>query len=137
MTPYQEDIVAAAERWLETPYHHASDIIGHGVDCAMLPVRVYCDLGLVPPFDPRPYPPDWHLHQSDERYMNWVRKYADQVVKQEPGDLALFKVGHCYAHGGIVVSENVMIHACALAGRVLRADVHSWDERLPTFWRVR
>ena len=41
-------VVAAARAWLGTPYHHAADIRGVGVDCAMILVRVFCDLGLVP-----------------------------------------------------------------------------------------
>ena len=50
-------VVAAARAWIGTPYHHMADIKGVGVDCAMLLVRVYCDLGLVEHFDPRPYTP--------------------------------------------------------------------------------
>jgi hypothetical protein len=57
-------VVAAARTWLSTPYHHAADVKGHGVDCAMLLVRVYCDVGLVEPFDPRPYTRDWFMHRG-------------------------------------------------------------------------
>ena len=46
-----------------------ADIPGVGVDCAMMLVRVFCDLGLVEPFDPRPYTRDWMLHRDDERYL--------------------------------------------------------------------
>jgi len=49
-------VLDEARAWIGTPYHHAADKKGVGVDCAMLPVRVYCDLGIVPMFDPRPYP---------------------------------------------------------------------------------
>ena len=60
-------VVAAARAWIGTPYHHMADIKGVGVDCAMLLVRVYCDLGLVEPFDPRPYTQDWMMHQEDRK----------------------------------------------------------------------
>jgi cell wall-associated NlpC family hydrolase len=40
-------VVAEAKTWIGTPYHHAADVKGHGVDCAMLLVRIYGDLGLV------------------------------------------------------------------------------------------
>ena len=40
-------VVAAARSWIGTPYHHAADVKGVGVDCAMLLVRVYSDLGLI------------------------------------------------------------------------------------------
>ena len=38
----------------------------------MLLVRVYCDLGLVEPFDPRPYTRDWFLHRNEERYLGFL-----------------------------------------------------------------
>lgn len=130
-------IVAKAEQWLGTPYHHGADVLGHGVDCAMLPVRVFCDLGIVPPFDPRPYPPDWHLHRSAERYLTWVETYANKVPEPEAGDLALFRVGRCLSHGAIMTSATTMIHACIDAGKVVRADLDGWRSRLAGFWRVR
>ena len=63
MSPSAADraaVVAAARAWIGTPYHHMADVKGVGCDCAMLLVRVFCDLGLVEPFDPRPYARDWH-----------------------------------------------------------------------------
>lgn len=137
MNTWQALVVQEAERWLDTPYHSHADVHGVGVDCAMLPVRVFCDLGLVPEFDPRPYPPDWHLHRSEERYLAWVEQFADKVTEPEAGDLALFRIGRCLAHGGIMSSPTVMIHACIDAGKVVRADVCGWAERLAGYWRVR
>lgn len=137
LTERQRAIVAEAERWLNTPYHHAADVLGVGVDCAMLPVRVFCDLGLVPPFDPRPYPHDWMLHRSDEIYLGWVERFGERVEDPQPGDLALFRVGRCLAHGGIVVAPGVMIHADLRAERVERCDISRWADRLAGYWRVR
>jgi len=54
----REKIVAEARSWIGTPYHNCADIKGVGVDCGMLLVRVFVDLGLVEPFDPRPYTHD-------------------------------------------------------------------------------
>lgn len=132
-----QSIVAEAERWLSTPYHHMASIKGIGVDCAMLPVMVYGGLGLVPPFDPRPYPPDWMMHSDDERYRDWVKRFADQVDVPQAGDLALFRVGRCYSHGAIVVDHR-MIHADMRAGRVEYGELAAWcAHRKHEFWRVR
>ena len=38
--------------WIGTPYHHAADVKEIGVDCAMLLVRVFCNLGLSSRFTP-------------------------------------------------------------------------------------
>jgi hypothetical protein len=70
----REKIVAEARSWIGTPYHNCADIKGVGVDCGMLLVRVYCDLGLVPRFDPRPYTAQWHLHRDDERYLDGLTR---------------------------------------------------------------
>ena len=51
-------VVAEARRWIGTPYHACADLRGIGVACGMLLVRIYVDLGLLPPFDPRPSPAD-------------------------------------------------------------------------------
>lgn len=137
LTERQAAIVAEAESWLLTPYHHAACVKGVGVDCAMLPVRVFCDLGFVPTFDPRPYPHDWMLHRSDERYLGWVEKFADRVESPEPGDIVLFRVGRCLAHGGIVISPDLMIHADLHAGRVERCEIRRWADKIGGYWRLR
>lgn len=131
-----ECIVAEAARWIGTPYHHAADVLGVGVDCAMLPVRVFCGLGLVPPFDPRPYPADWMLHRDEERYLGWVQRWAKRVETPAAGDLALFRFGRCVSHGGIVCEPGYMIHAHLPAGRVTRAEIAPYAHRLHSFWRV-
>jgi cell wall-associated NlpC family hydrolase len=139
-TERQHLIVAEAEKWLGTPYHHAGDVLGFGVDCAMLLVRVFCDLKLVPMIDPRPYPPDWHLHQSGERFLGWVTQYAQRVKVPEVGDVPMFRFGRALSHGGIVCDitngEPYMIHADLKAGRVERCEVRAHADRLVGYWRV-
>ena len=118
-------VVAAAREWIGTPYHHAADLKGVGVDCAMILVRVFCDLGLVEPFDPRPYVRDWMLHRGEERYLGFVIERAREVQAAAPGDVMLFRVGRCFAHGGIVVKAEPLriVHAFAPAGRVVEDEV--------------
>jgi NlpC/P60 family putative phage cell wall peptidase len=114
-------VVAAARSWIGTPYHHAADVKGHGVDCAMLLVRVYCDLGLVEPFDPRPYTRDWFLHRDEERYRDHLFARAHEVCAPGLGDVMLFRLGRCFAHGGIVSKAEplTIIHAFANANCVV------------------
>ena len=100
-----------AQKWLGTPYHHQARVRGIGVDCAMLLCEVYEAIGLVPHIDPTPYPPDWHFHRSEERYLGWVEKYGRKVDSPKPGDVALFKFGRCMSHGAIVVEWPAIIHA--------------------------
>jgi cell wall-associated NlpC family hydrolase len=119
-------IVAAACSWIGTPYHNCADVKGAGVDCGMLLVRVFVDTGLCEPFDPRPYPPDWHLHRSEEKYLGFVFDRAREVEQPRPGDVAVFKFGRCYSHAGIVAEADplAIVHAYAPARRVIQERVH-------------
>jgi hypothetical protein len=102
-----------------------------GVDCAMLLVRVYCDLGLVEPFDPRPYTRDWFLHRNEERYLSFLLARSKEVRAPGLGDIVLFRMGRCFAHAGIVSREDPLsiIHAFSNAGCVVE-DVISWNAEL-------
>jgi NlpC/P60 family putative phage cell wall peptidase len=113
-------VVAEARRWVGTPWRHMADIRGAGVDCAMLLVRVYVGVGLVDPFDPRPYPPDWFLHRSEERFLGFLLDRSVQVEKPEAGDVMLFRVGRCFSHGGIVTETEplTIVHSFNLVGSV-------------------
>jgi cell wall-associated NlpC family hydrolase len=118
-------VVAEARSWIRTPYHLAADVKGAGVDCGMLLVRAFCDTGLAEAFDPRPYPPDWHLHRSEERYLGFVFDHAHRVDVAQPGDVAVFQWGRCYSHGGIVTSAEplTIVHAYVNAGMVIEETV--------------
>jgi len=127
-------IVAEARRWIGTPYHHAADIRGAGVDCGMLIVRVFVDTGLCAPFDPRPYTPDWHLHRNEERYLGFVFERCHEVEEPQPGDVITFRYGRCYSHGGIVTQARPLtfVHAYRPARCVLEEElVHNHELSSP------
>ena len=121
----RQKVLAEARTWLATPFHHGADVKGAGVDCAMLLVRVYVDLGLVEPFDPRPYTHDWHLHRDEEKYLAGLMVRGREVDAPQPGDVAVFRVGRTYSHAGIVsrASPLTLIHASLPSGCVLEEDV--------------
>jgi len=134
-------VVSAARSWIGTPYHHAADVRGPrgGVDCAMLLVRVYCDLGLVEPFDPRPYTRDWFLHRNEERYLCFLLARSREVREPELGDIMLFRIGRCYGHGGIVTATAplTIVHAFANAGAVVEDVILHSSELLARFKTAR
>jgi cell wall-associated NlpC family hydrolase len=119
----REAIVAEASSWLATPYHHQSFIKGVGVDCAMILHEVYGTLfPEVAELKIEHYPPDWHMHRDDERYLNIVKHYADEVAEPKPGDIVVVRFGRAFAHGGIVVKYPICIHAYMEAGSVVLED---------------
>lgn len=136
-------VVAEARRWVGTPYHPSADLLGVGVDCGMLIVRVFVDTGLCAPFDPRPYPQDWHLHRDDERYLGFVFDRAAEVERPGPGDVVAFRYGRAYAHGGIVTVADPLsfVHAFSPAQAVVeealaRNAVLAETSRAPRFFSV-
>jgi cell wall-associated NlpC family hydrolase len=112
-------VVREARSWIGTRYENCADVKGRngGVDCGMLLVRVFVDCRLCAPFDPRPYPPDWHLHRAEEKYLGFVFDRTHEVEKPQAGDVAVFRFGRCYSHGGIVVETDplAIVHAYAPA----------------------
>jgi cell wall-associated NlpC family hydrolase len=109
-------VVSEALSWIGTPYRPAQRVKGRdgGADCLTFVIEVFARCG----FDTRYareipfYPQDWHLHRDDERYMLGVLEYAREIPgPPQPGDVVLFRVGRCFAHGGIVTAWPMLIHA--------------------------
>ena len=63
-------VVAEAETWLRTPYHHMGRVKGAGTDCLMLLAEVFESAGVISRVEVPFYPPDWHLHRDAERYLD-------------------------------------------------------------------
>jgi cell wall-associated NlpC family hydrolase len=106
-------VVAEALSWIGTPYRTAQRVKGRdgGVDCLTLVAEVYARAGAVPHVEIPFYPADWHLHRGVERYLEGVLRHAREVTEPEPGDLALFRFGRCFAHGAVTVAWPRLVHA--------------------------
>ena len=116
-----------AREWCGTPYHDHGEVKGRsgGVDCAKLLKCVFVEAGQVPPFDIKHYSPQFFLHQPEEKYLEYVSDRAREIdvslVKH--GDVVLYKVGKCFAHGAIVIKPGWphIVHAHYVARKVLEA----------------
>ena len=107
--------VNEALTWVGTPFRDCADKKGPqgAVDCAMLLTRSAVDAGLLAPFDPRPYSPRWHLHRSEEKFINWIVGHfgAREVESPRIGDVAVWYFGRCFSHGGILINSEEVVHA--------------------------
>lgn len=110
---YVGKVLDEAKSWLRTPYHPCARVKGVGVDCGMLLIEVYSRSGVCPAFDPGSYRPDWHLHRSEEMYLEYVLQYFDEVPLEsvKPGDVLVYRYGRTWSHGAIVVGDDTVIHA--------------------------
>jgi cell wall-associated NlpC family hydrolase len=108
-------IVRAAKSWLGTPYHHRAAVKGAGADCAMFPVAVYKECGVLPEsYQPPDYSSQWHLHRSDELYLREIEKFCSPVSDLEtprPADFVVVHFGRTFSHGAIVVEWPIVIHS--------------------------
>jgi hypothetical protein len=81
----------------------------------MLLAESYINAGVIPRFDARPYPRLWFLHHQEERFVEWIVNRLGgteiPVSDADPADLLVYKIGKCFAHGAILVSESLVIHA--------------------------
>jgi cell wall-associated NlpC family hydrolase len=119
--------VAEALSWVGTPFRDCADVKGPNgaVDCAMLLVRCAVDTGRLPPFDPRPYSPRWHLHRSEEKFVGWLEQLgAREVARPQVGDIVLWRFGRVFSHGAVLVGRDEIVHAYYAAGQVLVSKLH-------------
>jgi hypothetical protein len=107
----------------------------------MLLIGIFAGVGLIDEFEPDEYPRDWMMHRSEERFRTAVNERADSIDGSDlqPGDVALYKVGHCFAHGAVVIDWPVVIHADSRFGKVtLTEGNQGWlAGRDVEFYRVR
>ena len=131
-------VVQEALSWVGTPYHHHARVKGAGVDCGMLLAEVYERTGVMPHVDPGDYPADWHMHRSEERYLELVQQHAAPIEGlPKPGDIALFRWGKCLSHGAIVIKWPEVVHAYVMTGQVVLDDAvrnHHLGPKLAGFW---
>ena len=122
----RQSVVAEAETWLRTPYHHMGRVKGVGTDCLMLLAEVYEAADVIGHVEVPFYPPDWNLHRNAERYLQGLMLYAREIDgPPQRGDVAVFKFGRCFAHGAIVIAWPRVIHAWCDAGVVFADAQHA------------
>jgi cell wall-associated NlpC family hydrolase len=129
----RDAVIAEAMKWNGARYVQQGDHRYDAIDCAMLLVRCWVDAGVFQPFDPRPYPPNWHLNrQATERYLEWMQSLAHEVAAPRPGDVVLWRMGWCFSHGGIIVNRHDhVMHALAEHRKCTMTDLDEaflrWD----------
>lgn len=136
-------IVEEAISWIGTPYHHEGRVKGArgGIDCAMLLAEVYARAGMITPVTVPHYPSDWHMHNSEELYLNVVERCGGHKLPEGelplPGDIVLYKIGHCLSHGGIVIQWPKIVHALINQNvQYAEGDSGPLGKRIAGFWRI-
>ena len=115
-------VVAAARAWLGTPFHHAAQIKGVGVDCVHLIEAAYREAGVIEAVEIERYSAQIMLHSRKETVIPYLLRVGREVAEADagPGDTALYKVGNSFSHAAIVVDwPTRIIHAHSKSGKVV------------------
>lgn len=129
----RQHIVALAQKWVGTPYHHQGAVLGVGADCLGLLRGVYTELYGEDPYlnATMRYSPNWAEGTGGDTLMRAAHEYLDPVDKWSAGDVLLFKIKNANytKHCAITVDEDTMIHA--VSGRVVQqVSIGAWANRV-------
>ncbi len=126
------EVVAAARRWIGTPYRHRAATPGAGCDCLGLLRGVWRELyGFEPEALPN-YAADWR----DARHSGELLALAERHLVRETGlgagRVVLFRLHDTPLprHCGILVSESRFVHAQERLGVVEANLTDGWRRRV-------
>jgi len=107
------DIVAAARRWIGTPYRHQASLCGAGCDCLGLVRGVWREVVGREPEVPGAYSPDWAEAGGSEQLLAAAMRHLRPVAAIAPGRVLLFRwrEGLPAKHCAIATGMEAMIHA--------------------------
>ena len=97
-------IVAAARRWIGTPYLHQASLLHVGCDCLGLVRGVWREVIGDEPETTPPYGPDWAEALGRETLLEAARRHFTPVALADyrPGDTLLFRFRDLLPEGGEV-----------------------------------
>jgi NlpC/P60 family putative phage cell wall peptidase len=111
----RDDVVAAARRWIGTPYRHQASLMGVGCDCLGLVRGVWRDVIGDEPETAPPYTADWAEASGDEALLRAALRWFQpvDVAHMQAGDVIVFRWrdNAPAKHLGVATSASSMIHA--------------------------
>ena len=126
-----ERIVAAARRWLGTPYRHRASTLGAGCDCLGLVRGIWREIYGAEPMAV----PAYRADMRDVAFAGALVEAAERLLVRtdglEAGRVVLFRLNGAVAakHCGVLVGEGRFVHAQEGLG-VVEANLEGWGTRV-------
>lgn len=135
MAEAQTRIVAAARRWIGTPYRHQASLRGVGCDCLGLVRGVWRDLHGAEPAAIPAYGPDWSETDRVEALWLALTRHLAPSGDPAPGQVLLFRMraGSVAKHLGIQTQTGAQarfVHAYSGHGTVESPLSTPWARRI-------
>jgi NlpC/P60 family putative phage cell wall peptidase len=134
MSLARDRIVAAARRWIGTPYLHQASLLHVGCDCLGLVRGIWRDVIGEEPEAAPPYSSDWAETQRNEPLLEALERHFTPAPLGDyrPGDLLAYRFrDHLpVTHLGVATSATHMAHAHAAACVTEVAIGPHWRRRL-------
>ncbi len=111
----RDEIIAATQSWIGTPYRHQASHKGIGTDCLGLLRGVWREVIGPEPEALPPYTPNWAEALKQETLLDAARCHLIEIPLSQAGcgDVLLFRMGlgHPAKHCGILAAPDRLIHA--------------------------
>ncbi len=126
----ENDVVAAARRWIGTPYRHQASVRGAGCDCLGLIRGIWAEVMGAATEVPPPYAPDWDA-AGGPSLGDALGRHMDETAQPSRGDVLVFRMRDAGGarHLGIL-AEATFIHAYSRHGVVESAYSAPWRRRV-------
>ncbi|WP_363346139.1 NlpC/P60 family protein [Methylocystis echinoides] len=133
MSVKRATIVAAARRWIGTPYRHQASLVNAGCDCLGLIRGVWREVIGEEPEEAPPYTPDWGEALGVEVLLDAANRHFRPAPPDDfrAGDVLVFRFRDNLPakHLGIATSPTHMVHAHSGA-RVAEVAIGHWSKRI-------
>lgn len=110
-----DEVVAAARRWIGTPYHHQASMIGVGADCLGLIRGVWREIYGEDAETPPGYSRDWGEASGHETLVEAALRHLVPRARGtfHIGDVLIFRMrpGAIAKHAAVLATPDTMIHA--------------------------
>lgn len=139
----RKEIIEEADEWVGTPWQHQACVKGAGVDCAMLVAGIARNVGLLDEEKMKlipNYPKDWHFHQDFALLPHIMEELGCKEKNKKymrAGDILVFKIGRVPSHLGLLLEDNIFIHAYTGGNNVVVKNslAAQWTDRLEQVYK--